>query len=73
MKQRLFPALLALNLVLGSWKGYIAIFREGNAEPYQIFPTAVASLPKVDQQALADGILVRSEKAMEALLEDYLS
>ncbi len=73
MKQRILSSLLTAWLVLGSWKGYVAIFRDGAPEPFQIFPTPVSTLPPVDQQALSDGILVRSDKALQRLLEDYLS
>lgn len=69
-----FPAIvLALAWVLGSWKGYVALFTPGAAEPRQIFPTAVASLPEEDRAALEQGILLRSQRALEQALEDYLS
>ena len=68
-----FSTLLALVLVLGSWKGYVALFDKGKAEPRQIFPTLVDSLPPTDQQYLAEGILVRNDRDLQQLLEDYLS
>lgn len=73
MRKRFFPALLALYLILGSWKGYVAIFEKDSAEPRQIFPTQVASLPLSDQTALAAGIIVRNQRDLNRLLEDYLS
>ena len=73
INKRLFPSLLALAVVVGSWKGYVAIFEKGASEPRQIFPTQVASLPEADQQALETGILVRNQRDLEQLLEDYLS
>ena len=60
-------------MVLGSYKGYIALFDEDAAEPKQIFPCKVASLPPADQQALEEGILVRNDRDLNQLLEDYLS
>ena len=73
IKQRYMGLFLALYFVLGSWKGYVALFRGGEEEPWQIFPTKVASLPPVDRQALEDGITVRSQKRLEQLMEDFLS
>ena len=71
--QRHLSFLLAMYLILGSYKGYIALFEEGCTEPKQIFPNPVASLPEDDQKLLAEGILVRSRYQLNALLEDYLS
>ena len=65
--------ILALYLVLGSWKGYLALFSQGAEEPRQIFPLAVEALPEEDQQKLAQGIIVRNDRDLQALLEDYLS
>lgn len=71
--KRIFPALLALYVVLGSWKGYVAIFEKGAQEPRQIFPTQITSLPPSDQEALEKGIIVRNQRDLNQLLEDYLS
>ena len=73
IKQRYFSFLLALYLILGTWKGYVALFRSGKQEPWQIFPTLAESLPEPDQAALEEGIVIRSEKKLQQLLEDYLS
>jgi len=67
------PRLLALYLILGCWKGHIALFDEDAEEPRQIFPNKVASLPEADQQALAEGIVIRNDRDLQQLLEDYLS
>lgn len=71
--QRILPPVLMLYLILGSYKGYIALFDEGNSEPRQIFPNQVITLPMEDQQKLAEGILIRSDHQLRQLLEDYLS
>ena len=73
IKQRLPALVLALYVVLGSWKGYVALFREGREEPWQLYPTPVASLPEKDQKALEEGIVVRNDRKLQQLLEDYLS
>ena len=64
--------LLALYL-LGSHKGYLALWKEDRPEPYQIFPVKVASLPQSDQEKLAQGIPARSDLELSSLLEDFLS
>ena len=73
IKQRHLTSLLALYLVLGSWKGYVALFRGNDEEPWQIFPTAVAVLPEADRTKLEEGIIIRSDAALQEILEDYLS
>lgn len=73
MLQKTMAKLLALYVVLGVWKGYIALFDKGEEEPRQIFPVQAASLPQADQDALEEGIIVRNDKKLQQLLEDYLS
>ena len=73
MNHSILPALLALYVVLGCWKGHIAIFAGNSTEPWQIFPNKVSSLPAADQEALEKGILVRNDRDLQQLLEDYLS
>lgn len=73
IKQRLLTAILALYVILGCWKGYVAVFRPGKEEPWQIYPTPVASLPESDRAALESGIIVRNERILQQLLEDYTS
>ena len=71
--KRRLSCFLALYLVLGSWKGYVALFEKGSEEPRQIFPCPVDTLPPEDQLALENGIPIRSRKALQEVLEDYLS
>lgn len=73
MKKRLFSGLLALYVVIGTWKGYVALFDQGAREPKQIFPCPVEALPEADQQALEKGVIVRNQRDLQQLLEDYLS
>jgi len=70
---KLFSAIILLYVVLGSWKGYVALFDKGQSEPKQIFPYQVASLPPDDQAALENGIIVRNDRQLQQLLEDFLS
>jgi len=72
-KRRFSSLVLALVVIVGAWKGYLALFDPGKEEPKQIFPRTVASLPEADQEALEAGIPVRNQRDLESLLEDYLS
>lgn len=71
--QKLISTVLLLYVVLGTWKGYVALFDRNQSEPRQIFPTMVSSLPPADQAALEEGIIVRNDRDLQQLLEDYLS
>ena len=71
--QRILPLVLSLGFILGSFRGYVALFDEESPEPRQVFPYQLAALPPADQEALEQGIPVRSEKHLHHLLEDYLS
>ncbi len=74
MRYRKFlSTVFLLYVVLGCWKGHLAVF-EGNAEePRQIYPQKIDALPEDDQEALAEGILIRDPRRLEELLRDYLS
>ena len=66
-------AIALLYVVIGTWKGYVALFDQGASEPRQVFPYTAASLPPADQAALEKGIVIRNERDLKQLLEDYLS
>ena len=70
---RFLPVLLSLGLILGSFRGYVALFEEGEEEPRQVFPYRTEALPPADQLALTEGIPVLNEKALQHLLEDFTS
>lgn len=69
----LSSVIAAFLVIVGSWKGYLALFDPGKQEPKQIFSRLVSSLPEADQKALEAGISVRNQRDLESLLEDYLS
>ena len=73
IRKRALAPVLALYVILGSWRGYVALFEPGKTEPRQIFPNQTASLPAADQAALEEGIIVRSDRQLQQLLEDLLS
>ena len=71
--KRGFSLLAALYLLLGTWRGYVALFEPGREEPRQIFPCPVDSLPEADREALEKRIPIRNDRALQQALEDYLS
>lgn len=73
---RLYKAALtltALGLMLGSFRGFLALYDTGCDEPRQIYPCRVDSLPAPDRLALEEGIPVRSHRELQQLLEDFTS
>lgn len=71
--KRFITLSLLSAFLLGSHKGYLALWKEDDPEPYQIFPVKISSLPEADQQALEQGIPARSDLELAQLLEDFLS
>ena len=71
-KTRSYLALFCLFL-LGTYKGYIALWTDKTKEPAKVFPYSVASLPPADQKRLEKGIEISSPEQLYALLQDYLS
>lgn len=65
--------LLVLTFLLGTYKGYLALWADGDPEPKQIFPCPVSSLPKADQDALEKGIYIGTNDELSRRLEDFLS
>lgn len=64
---------LLFGFLLGISDGYIALWKDGNADPVRVFPYRAEHLPIADQQALEEGIHLDSKEKLIQLLEDYLS
>ena len=73
MKSKAWIAVLLLYVILGNWKGYLALFEGEAAEPRQIYPKLVEELSEEDQNALNEGVLIRNDRLLKQLLEGYLS
>ena len=73
MTKHLICPLLALSWTLGCYKGYLALFRDSAPEPCQIYPCPVENLPETDQLELSEGIQIRTQEALDQILEDFLS
>lgn len=72
-KQLFISFLIVTGLVLGSWRGYLALWAEGESSPRTVYEIPSALLPSADQDALEKGIPVRSQRELDRLLEDFLS
>ena len=73
MKKHLVGLFLLTGMLLGSCNGYLALWKNGEPQPEQLFPFRVSVLPPRDQQALEAGIPVSSPQELSRLMEDYLS
>ena len=71
-RQCLYLTLL-LGFLLGISDGYITLWKDGNADPLQVFPYRAENLPIADQKVLGKGIYLESKQELVQLLEDYLS
>ena len=64
---------LVFGFLLGISDGYIALWKDGGADPVKGFPYRADTLPISDQKALEKGIHIDSKEDLAGLLEDYLS
>ena len=72
-KRRCLAYLAVLGFLLGVRGGYIALWKDGDPEPEEIFPYRAEMLPEADRKALEQGIPIASSKDLQELLQDYLS
>ena len=71
--RRCFYLALLFTFLLGVHDGYIALWKDGNPQPAQVYPYKAEFLPVSDQKALEKGITVENAQELARLLEDYLS
>ena len=71
--RRLLTATLSFSLLLGSWRGHVALFSEGEDAPLDLYPVRLELLPPEDQKNLLEGIPVRNTEELMRILEDFLS
>lgn len=71
--RHILGCILAFGFLLGTCRGYLALWKDGNPEPVQIFPVPADTLPEADRHALAEGIRARSQLELDEILETYLS
>ncbi len=71
-RSSLLCSCLLLGLLLGSYKGSLALWRDQDPIPYKIFPYPVSALPPEAQRDLQKGIPIDSIEDVQSLLEKYL-
>ena len=51
--------------------GKVAIFRNGDTQPFNVYDSYVSVLPESDQEKLKDGITVSNTEDLQRVIEDY--
>lgn len=72
-KRAILLNMLLLGFLLGIYEGKIALWRNNEPEPIQVFPYRASMLPKADQKALQKGIAIDNLDQLQKLIQDYLS
>ncbi len=70
---RCLCSIVLFGFLLGIQDGRIALWKDGEKEPWRVFPYPVAALPAETQQALRNGIPIDSTEDLDRLLENLLS
>ena len=65
------PLLLCFGFLLGLRGERVALWREGEAHPEQIYDIRADTLPPADYLQLRRGIRLESREAVWAVLENY--
>ena len=63
----------SLSYIVKDFNGNIAVFEDGSSAPFKVTEVCTNTLPKVDQEKLAEGIIVHSQVELNTLLEDLCS
>ena len=71
--RKTFYIWLALALILGTHRGYLALWETGSPAPCKIYPYKAALLPPAEAQKLEEGIPILNESHLESLLSNYMS
>ena len=58
---------LVLGFLLGIQDGRIALWKDGQAQPVEVFPI------EADRKALEEGIAIENSSELTRILEDFLS
>lgn len=66
-------SIVLLGFLLGIHEGKIALWKDNDPEPIQVFPYPADMLPESDQKALKKGIHVENTRQLQDLIQDYFS
>ena len=69
----ILSAAIAITLLLGNWRGHVALFTAEKEQPLVLYPVRLELLPAADQKQLLTGIPVRDAEELRQILEDLLS
>lgn len=72
MNKQILTYLLLAGFILGVRGGKVALWREHDLRPVQIYDIRVDSLPPADRLELGRGIRAESREEVWQLLENYL-
>ena len=67
------PYLINDYYTMSEYKGKIAVFRNNESVPLDIFDVYVATLPQHDRVLLERGIQIETPEELQKLIEDYTS
>ena len=70
--RRICTMVLLAGFLLGIRDGRLALWRDGDPHPVQIYDIRADSLPPADRLQLRRGIRIESREALWLLLENYL-
>lgn len=70
---RILTCVLLAGMILGTYRGQLALWTEGATEPLTVYPCHISMLPETDQHRLLVGIPIENQRRLHSLLEDYLS
>ncbi len=73
MKCRVLSFMLLCGFLLGVYEGKVAIWKDGEPHPSQVFPYSVSNLPDSDRKTLEKGIYFHSKAQIFKFITDYLS
>ena len=62
-----------IRYLLCEYNGGLAVFRDDEPEPHELYSVAVNTLPEGDRIQLQNGIIVSGDEELRRLLEDYTS
>ncbi len=61
------------KMLLGTFEGKLALFVGESPYPNKVYDFLTRNLPEKDRESLSEGIEIKSEEELEALLEDFMS
>ena len=70
---RIFTAAVLTGILIGVHNGRIALWQDGDPEPFKVFPYPVSLLPDEQEQMVRNGVRVESMEELQRLMEAYLS